>query len=141
MRQVARIARLSLNDGCQGTGRGESQCTLTKVGLPVPVALLLILVTGSWLRGCDLALLLILATGSWPRGRVLALLALGHRGPRVAATSELVDQHSQCSACDWNYPPLTDLLRCASFRARFLGVAFVLIRHLLFGASSVGVNW
>jgi hypothetical protein len=139
MQQAARIVRLLLNDGCQGTGRGESQCTLTKMGLPMPMALLLILATGSWLRRRDLALLLILATGSWPRGHVLALLSLGHRGHRVAATSGLVDSH--CSACDWNYPPLTGLLRCASFRARFLGVAFVLIRHLFFGASSVGVNW
>jgi hypothetical protein len=88
---------------------------------------------------------------SWLRGRVLALLTLGHRGPRVAAatcvaaTSGLVSQHSQYSTCDGSYPPLTGSLRCASVRARFLRAAafaaFVLIRHLLFGASSVGVNW
>jgi hypothetical protein len=87
MQKAARIARLSLNDGCQGTGGDESQCTLTKVGLSVPVALLLILATGSWLRGYHLDLLLILATGSWPRGRVLTLLTLGNRGPSAVATS------------------------------------------------------
>ena len=35
-----------------------------------------------------MALLLILA--SWLRGRILALLTLGHRGPRITATQELL---------------------------------------------------
>ena len=94
----------------------ENHCTLTNVGLPVPMALVSLL--------C---------------GRVLALLTLGYRGPRVvaatwvAATSRLVAQHYRYSTCEGSYPPLTGLLlRCASVRSRFLGAAafaaFVLIR-------------
>ena len=37
--------------------RGKSRCTLTNVGLPVPVALLLLM--ASWLRGRVLALSLV----------------------------------------------------------------------------------
>jgi hypothetical protein len=44
---------------------------LTEVRLPVAMALLLIL-------------------ASWLRGRILALLTLGHRGPRITATQELL---------------------------------------------------
>jgi hypothetical protein len=103
------------------------------------------------LRGLRLPLLMLPTWVYRDKLGLLGLLSLGPCGPRVAATcvaattSELVDQHSQHSTCDGSYPPLTSLLRCASVRvrARFLGAAaFVLIRHFLFGASSVGrVNW
>lgn len=89
-----------------------SQCILTKVGLPVTVALLLIM-------------------ASWLRGRVLGLLTLLHR-PRVAAKSVLVAQHFQYPAGYRNYPPLSGLLRCASVGAsllRLLRVACVFVRH------------
>jgi hypothetical protein len=87
------------------------------------------------------SIFLLLMMASWLRGRVLALLTLGYRGPRVAATSGIVAQHSQHSAVDGSYPPLAGLLRCAGVRARFLGAAFLLVRHLFFGASGVGVIW
>jgi hypothetical protein len=81
----------------------------------------------------------LLVLASWLYRGLLALLCLRHCGPRVAATSGIVAQHSQHSAGDGSYPPLAGLLRCASVRARFLGAAFLLVRHLFFGASSVGV--
>jgi hypothetical protein len=58
-----------------------------------------------------------------------------------ALASGIVAQRSQHSAGDGNYPPLTGLLQFASVRARFLGADFVLIRHLVFGASSIGGIW
>ena len=125
-----------------GTRRGKSQCTLTKLGLPVRVALLLIsLLLISLLLIALLLIGLLLIMASWLRGCIMALLTLGRRGPRVAATSGLVVQHSQHSTCDGSYPPLTGSSRCASIRARLLGAALVPIRHLLFGSSSVGANW
>ena len=99
--------------------RGESQRTLTNVGLPVPVSV-------------PVALLLLMA--SWLRGRDLALLILRCRGPRrVAATSGLAAQRFERPAGYGNYPPLCSALRCDSVAAGLLCLlraACLFVRHV-----------
>ena len=96
------------------------------MGLPVTVALLLIMT-------------------SWLRGRILDLLTLLHR-PRVAAKSGLVFKHFQYPAGYRNYPLLSGPLRCTSINIgasllRLLRVACVFVRHFCYIKSGAEVNW
>jgi hypothetical protein len=95
---------------------------LTEVRLPVAMALLLIL-------------------ASWLRGRILALLTLGHRGPRITATQELLLSTFNALQATGTFPPLSGPLRRASVGAGLLRAARVLVRHFFDGKSSAGVNW
>ena len=81
---------------CQGTGRGNTQRTLTDMTLRVTFHLPL-LVSASWLYRGVLAL--------------LTLLDLGNRRLH-AVDSELVAQHFQYYTNDGNYLPWTGMLRC-----------------------------
>jgi hypothetical protein len=129
-----------MTSGYWENGRGNTQCTLTDVALRVALLML-----ASWLYRGVLALLSlrhceprVVTTGVVATG----VSATGVSATGVSATSGLVAQHSQHSTCNGSYPPLTSLPRRASPRARFLGAAaLVIIRHILFEASDVGVDW